>query len=489
MAKDAAQDGSSGGAITFDQGEIARARDCFRKAQELAAGKNYDYAIEWYINGLAQWPEAVDEGHKPCRAASLFRGKKKIGFTESMKYKTSGKDAKQAMLNAEMLLSREPQNLAYMEAMFKAADRAGYIDTLMWIGEIYADAADREEKPNPARFTLMRQVYETLGDRVADRTPLVGIQAMQRAFDAQSRLRGLKPTDGVVANELRDLAGKLTILKGKYGSADSFQESVSETADQRELHDKERLIQSQTRMDELIVEAQAKYEADPTNQRAISDLVELLCRREHEASETPAIGLLDKAFKDTEDYRYKLRADDRRIRQLNRRARDVIASGNREKARELLKEQLRFELGVFKDRVRQYPTDLRIRYQYGVRLFKAGRHDEAIPVLQEARNDPKTRQQCSLHIGRCFFEKQYYTQAVDTFRDALANHEIADDDLGKDLHYWLGRAFEADGQIEDALKTYGQLIQWDYNYRNGDVRKRIDDLKQRPQPPKDKPRT
>jgi hypothetical protein len=27
------------------------------------------------------------------------------------------------------------------------------------------------------------------------------------------------------------------------------------------------------------------------------------------------------------------------------------------------------------------------------------------------------------------------------------------------------------------LKIYGQLIQWDYNYRKGDVRKRIDDLR------------
>ena len=45
------------------------------------------------------------------------------------------------------------------------------------------------------------------------------------------------------------------------------------------------------------------------------------------------------------------------------------------------------------------------------------------------------------------------------------------------MHYRLGRAFEADGRVDDALKTYGQLIQWDYNYRNGEVRKRLDALK------------
>src|SRR5690606_29350129 len=90
--------------------------------------------------------------------------------------------------------------------------------------------------------------------------------------------------------------------------------------------------------------------------------------------------------------------------------------------------------------------------------------------------DPKHRTHCSLYIGRCFFEKGYYKQAVDTFRDAIAGHETSDDDLGLKLHYWLGRSQEGAGLIPDALKTYGQLIQWDYNYRNGDVRKRIDDL-------------
>ena len=91
---------------------------------------------------------------------------------------------------------------------------------------------------------------------------------------------------------------------------------------------------------------------------------------------------------------------------------------------------------------------------------------------------PRPAFQCSLYIGRCFYEKGYHSQAVDTFREAIANYEIPDDATGKELHYWLGRSYEADGQVPEALKIYGQLIQWDYNYR--DVRKRIDDLKGRP---------
>ena len=463
----------------FGPGEIARARECFKKGQGLVAKKNYDYAIEWYINGLEQWPEAVEEGHKPCRAAALFRGPKKVSFMNTMKYKTTGKDAKKAMLNAETLLSKDPRNVSYMEAVFKNAARAGFEATVMWIGEIFAEAAAREEKPNPARFVVMREIYEALGDRNAEANLLLAIDALERAVGALSRLHALKPTSLDISTDLRDVAGKLTILKGRYSSADSFKESMQDREAQRDLHDKERVVQSEDRMEELIDRARARYEADPEDRTAITEYVDLLCRREQDVEETKAIGVLVKAYRQTDEYRFRMRADDIRMKQLGRKARAILEAGDADAAKHHLKQQLRFELAVFKDRVRQYPTDLRIRYHYGKRLFKARRYDDAIPVLQEARNEPKTRYQCILYIGRCFFEKEFFAQAAEVFREAIDSYETPDDDLGKQLHYWLGRSLEADDRTEDALKIYGQLIQWDYNYGKGDVRKRLEGLKKR----------
>lgn len=465
------------GGQPFSEADITRARKLFERGQELAAKKSYDYAIECYISGLAYWPEAVDEGHKPCRAAALFRGPVKVSFTDSMKLKTGGKDAKQAMLNAEMLLSKQPQNLGYMEGVFKNAAKAKFDQTVMWIGEILADAADHESKPNLERFAMIRQVYEAMGDRCRDTNPIMAIAAYERAARALSRMASLKPQDMAISTDLRDVSGKLTILKGKYGSADSFRDSIHNSESQRETQDKERAVQSDTRVDELIAMAEKRLAEDPSDRNKINDLVNLLCRREDEKDEIKAIGILIKAYKAGNDYRFKLRADDIRMAQLRRQARQIAGKGDKEAVQKHLRDQLRFELGVFKERIEQYPTDLRMRYQYGLRLFRAGRHDDAIPVLQEARNDPKIRSMCNLHIGRCFFEKGYHSQAIDTFREAIRSHEPPDDDLGKDLNYRLGRAFEANGQKEDALKTYGQIIQWDYNYRGGEVRKRIDDLK------------
>jgi len=462
---------------TFTDDEITKAHRWFEKGQELAEKKNYDYAIESYISGLEFWPEAVEEGHKPCRAAALFRGPKKVSFTDGMKHKTTGKDAKRAMLNAELLLSRDAANIGYMEAVFKNAARGHYDQTVLWIGELLADAAVHEEKPNPGRFELMHKTYEALADRVADTEPTLAITCLERAVEALSRLQALKPQDLDIATDLRDVAGKVTILKGKYQSAESFRDSVHDSEAQKELHDKERAVQSDESLDKLIASARQRCEANPLDKATITELVNLLCRREQTKEETQAIGILLKAFEQTDEYPFKMRADEIRMRQLNRQGHQIVASGDAKAAREHLKDQLRYELKVYRDRAERYPTDMRVRYQYGQRLFRAGRFDDAIPVLQEARNDPKTRGFCNLYIARCFFEKGYHSQAIDTLQEAIQAHEPPDDELGKQLNYRLGRAYEADGRTEDALKTYGQLIQWDYNYRNGEVRKRLDALK------------
>jgi hypothetical protein len=255
----------------FSDADIDKARQWFAKGQELAGKKSFDYAIESYIRGLEFWPEAVEEGHKPCRAASLFRGQQKIGLKDQMKYKTGGKDPKQSMLNAEMLLSKDPRNIGYMEIMLKSASKARYDDTLMRIGELLLDAAMREEKANPARFELLRQVYEELGEETTESDPKCAIAALERAVNAQTRLRQLKPGDMAVSTDLRDLAGKLTILKGKYSTADSFKDSVHDGDSQREIHDKDRVVQSDERMDALLVSAKARYEANPTESQAIND--------------------------------------------------------------------------------------------------------------------------------------------------------------------------------------------------------------------------
>ena len=122
----------------------------------------------------------------------------------------------------------------------------------------------------------------------------------------------------------------------------------------------------------------------------------------------------------------------------------------------------------------RYPTDNRIKFEFAVRCFTARKYDEAIPLFQAARIDPKNRIACGLYLGRCFYRKDYHSQAISAFNEAIDHYDVDDDSLAKDLRYWLARAYEADGKIDDARNAYGNILQLDYNYR--DVRGRLDGL-------------
>jgi len=463
----------------FSETEKEKARLWFQKGQSLAAQRNYDYAIATYLSGLEIWPDAVEEGHKPCRAAALFRGPKKISLTDTFTLKTIGKDPKKAMLTAERLLAKDPANLAYMETILRNAAKAGYDQTILWIGDIIYEVASAESKPNPARFALLGSIYEEMGDRCEKTDRSLAITAYERGVKAVERLRALKPQDMDISKDLNRISSKLTLFRGSYDTAETFTDSVRDSKKQAETRDIDRDVQSKERLDELIASSKEKYNRQPEDRTILRELVKLLCSREEEDHENEAISILGKAYQTLNEYTFKQQADDIRMKQLRRKARLAAAKGDKEAAKEALKQSLKFDLAVFKERCKQYPTDLRLKYEYGHRLFQIRHYDDAIPLLQEARSDPKSRDRCNLLIGRCFFEKGYHSAAIDTFQEAIRLHENPSDETGKDLNFRLGQAFEAVGRRDDALKIYSQVIQSDFNYRQGEVRKRIDDLRKR----------
>lgn len=474
--KDAPADQDPNARHTTSETDKAKARKWFARAKQLVDTRSHDYAIKCFIDGLALWPEAVDEGHQPLRACALARrhaGGKKLGMMDSVRSSMSHKDPVQAMLNAEMRWAHDPSNLSYIEGVFKNAGRARCDDTLMWAGAICREALENEKKPNAKKFALLKEVYEALGDRAESRGELdLAAEAYERGIEALNVQRQLSPRELELNNVLRDLSTKLTILKGKYDRAGSFKESVRDAGQQRDTQDQDRMVQSDERLTQLIAAAEAAVDANPGVTGKVMALVELLCRRDNEEDEKRAIAILVKQYQDTEDYRFKQRGDDIRMRQIAREVRRARESGDRETIRSALIKQLQFEIPTYKERTARYPTDMRIRYEYGLRLFNARKYDEAIPCFQTARGDLKHRVQCSLYLGRCFYEKKFFSEAVATLEEGQAAHEATEDTVAKELLYWLGRAQADSGEATAAAKTYGHLLQLDYNYR--DVRSRIE---------------
>jgi tetratricopeptide (TPR) repeat protein len=459
-----------------DPAQKAKARKWFARAKQLADTHNYDYAIKCFIDGLALWPDAVEEAHVPLHGTATARfhgGGKKPGMMDSVKYSMTQKDPLKAMLNAEWLLAHDPTNVNYLEGMFKNANKARCDDTLMWIGPIFRQAAEAEKKPHPKRFALLKEVYEALGDRCQTRgEPKVALEAYERALEALTVQKLVDPKNDALLNDIRDLSTKLTILKGNYVEGESFKDSLVDGEHQKGLHDRERMVHSQEQFEELRKAAEADWQSNPDVPSKLITLVDLLCRPENPRYEAEAIQLLEDEFAQRDDYRFKQRADDIRMKQLHRAERQAREAGDAEALRQAKIKALSFEIPIFAERVERYPTDLRFRYEYGVRLFHAQKFDEAIPMFQTARADPKSRTRCVLYIGRAFFLKKLYSQAITILREGETLCEIPDEETAKEITYWLARALEAAGESEAAQKAYGKLLQLDYNYR--DVRVRIE---------------
>ncbi len=475
--------------MTVSEAEKAKARKWFQQARVVGETRNYDYAIECYITGLESWPDAVEEGHKPLRAIGLARKQAKgkpAGFRQSFRRGTSGKDSLKNMLNAEFLLAMDPFNINHMEQMFINAGKAGLYATANWIGDIFFDALMDEKKVAPPRLLKVKDTFQQIGDDLQDEEdPAGAVNAYEKALKAMTLLRNMKPDNQEYFNQITNLSGKLTIAKGKYDQeGKSFRESLRDKELQADLHDRDRLVQDEDRIGSLIEKARAEYEANPEHASKLTGLVDLLLRRERPEDEAEAIQRLEEAYKNSGNYRFKMRSDDVRVRQFARRRRELLAQhkANPEdksivaEAQKVKAKQLEFEKEIGKERVANYPTDHRIRFKYAQTLFTAGEFDEAIPQFQAARADPKNRRTANLFIGRCFFEKGHYGPAVDVLKQLLETHETTGDDVGKEIAYWLARSYECDKKTDQAVEVYNDIIQWDYNFR--DVRDRIDALRE-----------
>ena len=448
----------------------AKAGKWFERATEFGNLRKYDSAVEYYVNGLGFWPDAVETGLRPlhgCGVAFKQTGGKKPGLKDTMKRSMTTKDTAQALQNSLWLFGHDPDNAGFIEGVLKNANKLHVDDAILWAAGVYRKLLQAEKKPNLKRYMLLHDVIVEAADRATRRGEVsYPISILELGVEAMSGLEQRLNKNREVEKTLRDLSTKLTIVRGRYQEAGSFRDSLEDEESQREIHDRERLVQSDERHDELVLKAQADFDASSNEFGKLGKLIDLLCRRERQPEELQAIGILVAHYKATDRYASKQRADDIRIKQLRRAAREIQKSGDKADVKEAMSQLLRFELKVYADRHEKYPTDLRVLFELGVRLYRAGQFDKAIPLLQRARTDAKNQDACSLYLGRSFYSKGLADQAIETFATALGKRDINDDAIGMELLYRMARAHEKTGAIADARKGYGQLLQFDYNFRD-----------------------
>jgi tetratricopeptide (TPR) repeat protein len=449
-----------------------KARSFFGRAAKVALTGNFDYAIEMYLDGLRLAPDAVEEGHLPLCELSLKRqskGGKKPSMMEKMK-RMRGKTPLEQMVNAEYLFAKDPQHLPYAEAVLKAAVAGQYNRTAGWMANLIFQTNNAAEKPSAQTYVLLKDAYSALGQ-------------FDKALVACQKASRLRPEDSRLAEDFKNLSAELTMVRGKYDTNGDFRGSIKDREAQEKLHSQSSVVKTEDYRVKAVEDARAKLAANPDLPKHVFDLAAALSDMQTDEAENDAIELLEEHYKRKSDFSFKQRAGLIRIKQLRRKIRRVKtayeAKPNDDKVKALYT-QLVGQLGAvelehYRLCMQNYPTDLQAKYEYGVRLVRNKKHDEAIPLFQEAQKDPRKKIASMNQIGVCFFMKGWFTDAIDVLTQAAETYQIPDDATGKELRYNLARAYEEKGDRDKALEVYRKIAQADFGYR--DVSRRVDKLR------------
>jgi len=452
--------------------DLAKANVFFERAGKVSQTNNFDYAIDMYIEGLRCAPDALEQGHIKLHEVGLLRqGKKgkKPSVMEKVK-RLRAKEPLEQMLNAEYLFAKDPDHLPYAEAVLKAAMAGGYKKTAKWFADMVFQANFAAAKPSFHTYILLKDSYASIGE-------------FDRALLACQRATQLKPENGELMDEFQRLTAELTVSRGKYDQEGDFRQSIKDRESQERLQAQQDVVKTEDYRVSAVERARKALAKEPNLPKNIFTLADTLSDLQNDESENEAIELLEDTYKTKSDFSYKERAGRIRIKQLKRKIREAKAAleanpdeeQSKSRFSELSTQLNNTELEHYRLCVQNYPTDLQVKYEYGIRLIHNEQYDEAIPMFQEAQKDLRRKISAMDKIGFCFFKKGWYTDAIDIFTQTIDSYEIKDDNIAKELRYNLARSYEENGDVDKALEIYRKIAQLDFGYK--DVRKRVDKLR------------
>jgi tetratricopeptide (TPR) repeat protein len=371
--------------------------------------------------------------------------------------------------------------------MLQNAHKAGFFDTVMWLGPIFQKANADSKKPDFHKFIVLKDVYKSMGLSSAT-PPRLRAELLKRATNACHYAANMKPDEMDLQTELKNLGALHTQYEGNYDQGGSFRDSIKNREEQELLLAQDTGVQAMGVMGKLIAEAQSQYAADPNEPGKLLKLVDVLEKTEDPTYEGQAIELLSQWYEKTKQFRFRRRMGEitmRQWRRMDQSQKEYLALPEN-KADEQAKKDFEafqrdkweFELSEYKLWAENYPTDMSFRFHAAEALFRLGRYDEAIPLLQQAEADAKYKVKARIMLGRSFFAAEFLDEAVDTLDGLVKEYQGGDDTVAKDMRYWAARAHEARGDNDAAIKLYSGIVRMEFNYK--DVQARIRKLRSAP---------
>jgi len=462
-----------------------KARRFFEHAETVHEATNYEYAMTSWLNGLRQHPASMVGLEGFWKSATAFVEKTKGRLSKETRRSFAGRGDVERFLAAllewgvNQLDPSATTRALEAAARLEVKSKLDMAESAYWIAERAIPLIGRDKKPSKELYVKVMEACTKTG----------AFDLAVRAGDAASKL---DPSNSELANRVRNLAAQATMSTGGYENREegAFRANIRDADRQRRLELGEQMVKTDEVKDQLIADAEEEFRKRPDDVPTINALVKALLERGRPEDESRAFKVLTKAYEKFNQFHFRQKAGEIRIRQARRKLAEYRRAAEespedeaaQKRAAQATRKFAEMELEEYRLRVQNYPTDVALKYELGRREFDLGNYDEAIALFQESQHDPRSRSQSLRMLGESFLQKGWIDEAIDTFRGAIEKHGVDGDEMGRELRYGLMIALQRKAQDEESLeaaveaeKLASSIAIQQINFK--DIRERRDALK------------
>lgn len=461
-----------------------RLQKVYEHGQRCLEKKDYDYANQLFTQCVVDDPGSIvylqsfftnlHEKYNNNKSGARLAGLK-IKSSRSALSKAAAKgEWKEAFQAGCKALAINPWDIPTLLAMASAYEQLGVDECRLFLLRSALDVNSKDVEANrQAAFTLQR------------------MGQFDQAIACWHRVEQAKPHDEEALQAISRLSVEKTIHEGGYdpellrqGSSgeSSSKISVAQYSKGGKRAEDEHKAEEAEGAEELPLEERLRQSLakDPSDMQVVYRLADLYMQQKRfdEAEKLLERGLQASGGGD-------LMIRERLEEVLMRRARqqqaiaehryaDDPTDEHHELAVRLRAHANQVELETYAAKVDRDPHNLRLKYELGIRLKRAGKIKDAIPLLQAARNEPHRKIHVLIELGECFQKIEQYKLALTSYEQAIEACQEADSDDRRLALYRAGVLATGMRELDRAERHLTELAGLDFGYR--DVADRLDKI-------------
>lgn len=444
-----------------------KTRSMFEKGASALERGNFEYAIDIFTTLLETNPEFL-QARQLLRAAEIKEFKQKkggeithvlasitgiggiIGVTTSMK-----KSPQKALDKAEELLKKDPLNKQFLDLHAKAAMAADMPEVA-----VHSTSIAHENHPDDKNIlSRLAKLYSEIGET-------------EKAKDCFEKLMQMDPDNPEYIKAYKDAAARDTMHTGGWDDAKDYRDVIKDKDKAQRLEQDAKAVKTSKDVEDLISETELKVKQEPENinyKRSLADLYEKANRYED------AMKVLEEAQQITGggDPQIDRAITSIKTAHFDQQIEEMKKAGDEEGLKQKQAEKDEFIFENTEDRIKRYPNDLQIKYEYGVLLYERNRLNEAVQQFQQSQRNPQKRIMSLYYMALCFENKEQYDIAAEQLEKAAEELHMMNDQK-KDILYALGEIYEKMGNKEKATEYYKEIYSVDISYKQ--VSEKIENL-------------